>query len=321
MLPVRWTIKICTLGMLAGAWNAAYGQQTYPVRPIRIVASAAGGGSDFVTRTIAQKVSLQVEQPVIVDNRGGGSIPGQIVATAPGDGYTLLYYGSTLWISPLMRDDVPYNVQRDFAPITLAVSSANIMVVTPSLPVNSVKEFIALAKAKPGVLNYGSAAAGTANHLSVELFKSMTGTDIVRIPHKGSGPAVISLLANQVQMMIAAEGGLAPHVKAGRLRALGVTSVKRSPLYPDLPAISESVPGYEYTSIWGIFAPGKTPKPIVDRLNREIVTALNSTDVKAKVNSAGIEVVAGTPEQLAAAVKQDVVRLGKVIKDNNIREQ
>ena len=321
MLPIRWTITVCAVSTLAGAWGAAYGQQTYPARPIRIVASAAGGGSDFVTRTIAQKLALQVGQPVIVDNRGGGSIPGQIVSRAAADGYTLLYYGSTLWISPLMRDDVPYNVQRDFAPITLAVSSANIMVVNPSVPAKSVKEFIALAKAKPGVLNYGSAAAGTANHLSVELFKSMTGTDIVRIPHKGSGPAVISLLGNQVQMMIAAEGGLAPHIKAGKLRALGITSAKRSPLYPDLPAISESVPGYEYTSIWGIFAPAKTPKPVVDTLNREIVIALNSPEVKSKVNGQGIDVVASTPEQLAAAVKQDIVRLGKVIKDNNIREE
>ena len=153
-----------------------------------IVASAAGGGSDFVTRTIAQKLALQVNQPVIVDNRGGGSIPGQIVSRAPGDGHTLLYYCSTLWISRLMRDDVPYNVQRDFAPMTLAVSSATIMVVNPSVPANSVKEFIALAKAKPGVLNYGSAAAGTANHLAVELFKSMTGTPSCAFLTRAAGP-------------------------------------------------------------------------------------------------------------------------------------
>jgi tripartite-type tricarboxylate transporter receptor subunit TctC len=220
-----------------------------------------------------------------------------------------------------MRDDVPYDVRRDFAPITVMVSAPNIMVVNPSVPANLVKEFIALAKSKPGVLNYGSAALGTANHLAVELFKSMTGTDIVPIPHKGAGPAVISLLANQVQMMIVPAGGMAPHIKAGRLRALGVTSVRRSPQYPDLPVISDSVPGYEYMTIWGIFAPAKTPKPILDRLNREIVIALNSPEVKSKVTDVGIDVVASTPQQLAAAVQRDIVRLGKVIKDANIREQ
>jgi tripartite-type tricarboxylate transporter receptor subunit TctC len=187
--------------------------------------------------------------------------------------------------------------------------------------VNSVKEFIALAKSKPGALNYGSASSGTSNHLAVELFKSMTGTQIVRIPHKGSGPAIISLLANQVQMMIAAEGGLVPHIKAGRLRALGLTSAKRSPLYPDLPVIAESVPGYEYTAIWGIFAPAKTPKTIINRLNHEIVTALNSPEVKSKINNAGTDVVGSTPEQFAAAVKRDIATLGKVIKDNHIRAE
>lgn len=309
---IFWLLAVCS-----GSVSA---QQDFPARPIRMLASAPGGGADFAARAIAQKLSTQVGQPVIIDNRGGGHIPGQIVSKAPADGYTLLYYGTTFWISPLMRDDVPYNVQRDFAPITLSVSASNMMAVHPSVPANTVKEFIALAKAKPGVLNYGSASAGTSNHLAVELFKSMTGTDIVRIPHKGAGPALISLIANQVQMMIAAEGGVAPHVKGGRLRALAMTSAKRSPLYPDLPVIAETVPGYEFTGLWGIFAPARTPKPVIDKLNREIVIALNSPEVKPKVGEVGLTVVASTPEQLAAAVKADVVRLGKVIKDNNIRE-
>ena len=314
-------MTLCALCILAGAWDAAYGQQAYPARPIRLLASSAGGGSDFVSRTMAQKLALQVGQPVIIDNRGGGSIPGQIVAKAPADGYTLLYYGTTFWISPLMRDDVPYDVERDFAPIALTASAPNMMVVHPSLPTGSVKEFIALAKAKPGVLNYGSASAGTANHLAAELFKSMTGTNIVRIPHKGSGPAIISLMANEVQMMIAAEGSVTPHIRAGRLRALGLTSKKRSPQYPELPVVAETVPGYEFTALWGVFAPAKTPKSVIEKLNREIVIALNSQEVKSKVTDVGVNVEARTPEQLAAAVKGDIARLGKVIKDNNIREQ
>ena len=311
----------CALCAVAVASATQACAQNYPSRPVRIVASAAGGGSDLVTRAIAQKLSAQLGQSVIVDNRGGGVIPGQIVSLAPADGYTLLYYGSALWVSPLMRDETPYDVQRDFAPITLAVSSPNIMAVNPAVPANSVKEFIALAKAKPGVLNYGSGSPGTANHLAVELFKSMTGTNIVAIPHKGAGPAVISLLGNQVQMMIAPDSALSAHIKLNRLRALGVTSAKRSPQYPDLPVIAEAVPGYEFTTIWGIFAPVKTPKPILERINREIVSALNSAEMKPILARAGVDVVASTPAQLAAAVKEDIVRLGKVIKDANIREQ
>jgi len=316
--------RICFAALtFALAWHAQTGlAQNYPTHPIRIVASAAGGGSDAITRLIAQGVSPALGQGVVVDNRGGGVIPGEIVAKSAPDGYTLLYYGSALWLSPLMRDHAPYDVLRDFAPVTLAISAPSILVANPLLPVNSVTDLIALAKAKPGTLNYGSGSAGVSNHLAAELFKSMAGVDIVRIPHRGSGPAMISLFANQVQIVFAAIAGATPHVKQGRLKALGITSAKRSPQFPDLPTIAESgLPGYEFTSIWGVFAPANTPRPIVERLNREIVLVLNRPDVKDKAVASGVDVVASTPAQLTAGIKADITRLGKVIKDANIREE
>lgn len=319
MAGLRLVAATCAIGIAAS--GAASGQ-AFPTHPIRIVASAAGGGSDFMTRLLAQGLSPALGQSVIVDNRGGGSIPGDIVSKAPPDGHTLLYYGSAFWLSPLMRDHVPYDVARDFAPISLIISAPSILVAHPSLPVSSAKELIALAKTKPGALNYGSASAGASNHLAAELFKNMAGVDIVRVPHRGSGPAIISLLGNQVQILFGAIGGVAPHVKQGRLKALGITSAERTPQFPDLPTIaSTGLPGYEFTSIWGMFAPAKTPRAIIDRLNKEITQVLRSPDVKEKATAAGDDIVASTPAQFAAAVQSDIVRLGKVIKDAHIREE
>ncbi len=319
MAGLRLVAATCAIGIAAS--GAASGQ-AFPTHPIRIVASAAGGGSDFMTRLIAQGLSPALGQSVIIDNRGGGSIPGEIVSKAAPDGHTLLYYGSAFWLSPLMRDHVPYDVARDFAPISLIISAPSMLVAHPSLPVSSAKELIALAKAKPGALNYGSASAGASNHLAAELFKNMAGVDIVRVPHRGSGPAIISLLGNQVQILFGAIGGVAPHVKQGRLKALGITSAERTPQFPDLPTIaSTGLPGYEFTSIWGLFAPAKTPRPVIDRLYREIAKVLNAPEVKEKATAAGDDIIASSPEQFAAAVKSDIVRLGKVIKDAHIREE
>lgn len=242
--------------------------QDYPNRPLRLVSPGPGGGADFVARFVAQGISGPLGQQVVVENRPAGVIPGQIVSKAPPDGYTMMVNGNSFWIAPLMRDGVPYDPMKDFSPITLAVSSPNILVVHSSVPATSVKGLIALAKARPGVLNYASASAGGSVHLSAELFKYMAGVNIVRISYKTSGTSVNSLLGGEVDLMFANAPPVMPHVKAGRLRALAVTTLKPSVLLPDLPTISGAgLPGFEVASVYALFAPARSPAAIVSRLN------------------------------------------------------
>jgi tripartite-type tricarboxylate transporter receptor subunit TctC len=243
------------------------------------------------------------------------------VSKAPPDGYTLLIDAASFWIGPLLQE-TPYDPVKDFAPVTLTDSAPNVLVVNPSLPVKSVKELIALAKARPGELNYGSSSTGSTPHLAAELFNMMAGVKIVRVPFKGSGPAVISLLGGQVQLMFATAGSVAPHVKSGRLRALAVASLQPSALAPGLPTIAASgVPGYEAVAFEGMFAPAKTPVAIIDRLNQEIVRVLNRAEVKERFFNAGVETVGSTPEEFAAAIKSNVAKWGKLIKDAGIRDE
>jgi tripartite-type tricarboxylate transporter receptor subunit TctC len=305
------------LAVCGDAWT-----QTYPIKPVRVVTSDPGGGSDIVARAIAPAVTAGLGQPMVIDNRAGGVIAGEIVSKAPPDGYTLIYYGNTLWLLPLMRDRVPYDTTRDFIPISLAVTAPNILVVHPSLPVKSVKELIALAKSKPGALNYASAAAGTSNHLAAELFKSMAHVNIVRIPYKGMGAAINDIIAGQVQIMFSTTTAGGSYVKAGRLRALGVSSSQRSAAFPELPTIaSTGLPGYESTLNSGMFAPSKTPDAIVNRLNREMVRALAAAELREKFAAIGVEVVASSPEQFATKIKSEIASMGKVIKDAGIRAE
>ncbi|MBI3939178.1 MAG: tripartite tricarboxylate transporter substrate binding protein [Betaproteobacteria bacterium] len=319
MLP-RFSVWIFSVGMMVLAAGVVSGQ-AYPNKPIRIVAPEAGGGGDFAARLIALGLSGSLGQQVIVENRGGASgiIAGRTVAKAPPDGYTLLFYGSIFWIGALLQD-VPYDPVADFSPITLATSSPNILVVHPSLPVNSVKELIALAKARPGELNYAS-TTGSTPHLAAELFKAMAGVNIVRIPYKGAGPALNDLIGGQVQLMFPVAAAVTPHVKSGRLRALAVTSVEPSELVRGLPTVAATVPGYESVQMTAMFAPAKTPATIINRLNQEIVQVLNRADVKEKFFNAGAKVVGGSPEQLMATMKSEMARLGKVIKDAGIRAE
>lgn len=309
------------LGLIAASAGPVSGEP-YPNRPIRIVTSDAGGGSDIVVRIIAQAVSGPLGQQVVVDNRGGGVIAGEIVSKAAPDGYTLIYYGSTLWLLPLMRKNVPYDTVKDFSPITLAVTSPNVLVVHPSVTAKSVKELITLAKTRPGELNYASAATGTIPHLAAELFKSMAGVDLVRIVYKGTGAALNDLLGGQVQVMFATAVSAAPHVKSGRLRALAMTSAQPSAAFPELPTIAASgLPGYEAVQVSGLFARAKTPTAIIKRLNEEIVRVLYKADVKEKLFNTGVEVVGSSPEQFAAKIKSEMARMGKVIKDAGIRDE
>lgn len=293
--------------------------QTFPHKPLRIITSEVGGGADFQVRLIGHGISAALGQQVIVENRGGGVIPGDTVAKALPDGYTLLYTGSAHWLLPLMRNNVPYDPVKDFVPVTLPVRAPNLLVVHPAVPAQSVKELIALAKAKPGTLNYGSGAPGSSSHLAPELFKAMADVDIVHIPYKGTGPAINDLLGGQLQIMFPNAASVMPHVKVGRLRALGVSSAQPSPLAPGVPTVSTGLPGYESVSNLGIFAPARTPVAVIRRINQEVVRYLATAEAKERMLNAGVETVGSTPEQLAAVVNAEVARMGKMIRAVGIR--
>ena len=303
------------------ASTAAAHAQSYPTKSVRLVTAEVGAAGDLVARSFAPGLSESFGQPVIVENRGGsGIIPIQTVAKAQPDGYTLLVFGSTLWHLPFIQD-VSYSV-GDFAPITLAVTQPLLLVVHPALAVKSVKELIALARAKPATLNYASGIAGSATHLPAELFKSMAGVDIVRVAYKGGGPALTAILGGEVQVMFATSSGAGPHVSSGRLRALAVTSAQPSVLFPALPTVAASgLPGYDAASTMCVFAPARTPAALIGRLNQEITRVLTKPDVKERFIKSGSEVVASSPGELAAAIKADMARMGKVIKDAGIRAE
>jgi tripartite-type tricarboxylate transporter receptor subunit TctC len=296
----------------------AVSAQQYPSKPIRlIVPFAPGGGTDIVARTVGLKLGEALNQAVVVDNRAGaaGTIGTDLVAKSAADGYTLLM-GSNgpMAITPGFQAKLPYDPLRDFAPVALVTTMPFLLVVHPSLPVRSVKDLVALAKSRPGQLNYASPGSGSSTHLAAELFKAMAGIDIVHIPYKGVAPAATDLISGQVQMMSGDLSTLLPHVKAGKMRALAITAAKRSALVPDMPTIGESgVPGYETSGWFGILAPSATPREIVARLNSEIVKGLSSADVRERLAALGGEVAGGSPEQFAAYLRQEIAKWGKLI--------
>jgi tripartite-type tricarboxylate transporter receptor subunit TctC len=294
-------VSICLLAVLAQAGYAATAKPDFPTKPIRIVTSEVGGGLDFVARLVSTALSPVLGQQVIVDNRPSGVFTGSIVSKATPDGYTLLFNGSSFWMLPFLQANVPYDPIRDFAPITLATNAPLLLVVHPGLPAKSVQELIALAKAQPGKLNYSSSSLGTPQHIAAEQFKSMAGLDIVRIPYKGAGPAMVALAAGEVQMTFSSAGAAMPHIKAGRARA------------------SAGLPGFEAGSLWGFFGPARTPPALVNRLRDEIVAVLNKPDVKEKLHFANTEVVGSTPQKFAEVIKADMARGAKVIKAAGIK--
>src|SRR5262245_8332302 len=317
--PSLQLISILAVGLaLLGAGEVA--GQAYPTKPIRIVTAPAGAGNDFMARVIAQGLTGSLGQQLVVDNRPA-AILGELVAKAPADGYTLLAVGSVLWLTPLLQDNVPYDPVKDFAPISITGRSLNLLVVHPSVAANSVKELVALARAKPGQLNYASGGTGASNHLAAELFKSMAGINLVRIPYKGSGPAVNDLLSGQIQVMFPTTAAGLPHVRSGRLRALGVTSLQPSALAPGLPVVAEAVPGYESVVIYALFAPAKTPATLIKRLHADLVQYLKSTGTVERLFNAGVEVVASSPRELATEMSSEMTRMGKVIKDAKTRAE
>ena len=303
------------------ATAAATSAQQYPLRPVRIVTNEPGAGLDFTARLIAQRLTTQLGQQVIVENRGGagGVIAAELVARATPDGHTLLWHNNAIWTQPLLKS-VPYDPLRDLAPITQGTVAPNILVVHPNVPAKSMSEFLALVKARPGEINFVSGGAGSPTHLAAALLAHMANINIVHIPYKGSGPAMTALLGGEGQMMFTVSNGGLPHIRLGRVRALAVSSAQPSALLPGVPTVAASgVPGYEAATIQGLFAPAKTPPAVIARLHREAVAVLNRTDVKEKLFSLATEVVAGTPAQFTSVITGDMTRLAKLIKDAGIR--
>jgi tripartite-type tricarboxylate transporter receptor subunit TctC len=310
----------CAALIAAGAALAASPawSQSYPNKPIRLlVPQAPGGGNDTIARLIGQKVSIALKQQVAVDNRAGagGLIAADLVAKSPPDGYTLLLGNvATLAVIPNVQKKVPYDPVKDFAPVSLIAQAPLLVVVHPSLPVKSIRQLIAFAKAKPGEINYASNGVGSSTHLATEMFLQMSGTKMVHVPYKGLSLAMTDLLSGQVPLMFSSAVAMMPHVKLGRLRALAMTGSKRSAAIPDIPTVAEAgVPDYEAGSWYGIVAPAGTPRPIIDQLNREIVAATKSREIADHLSNEAVIPVGSTPEEFAALIRKDLARIGKVV--------
>jgi tripartite-type tricarboxylate transporter receptor subunit TctC len=305
------------IGLLVALFaSATLGAEEYPARTVRVVVPfAPGGGTDIVARILGRELSLKLGQSFVIENRpaGSGIVGADLVAKAPADGYTLLFAFSSLSSSAKLFSHLPYDPTRDFAPVSLATTSPLLAVAPASLPAKNVAEFIAYAKAHPGKLNYGSSGPGSSPHLATELFLSMTGTQMAHIAYKGIAPAITALLADEVQFSLVPIAVGMPHVRSGKLRALGVAGLTRSSAAPELPTIAESgLPGFEVIGWWGVLAPAKTPRTAVDLLNRELRAALEVADVRRTLLDQGMDPAAGTPEQFGALIKADMDKWGEI---------
>jgi tripartite-type tricarboxylate transporter receptor subunit TctC len=309
--------------LFAAAFAAAPAfAQTYPVKPIRLIDPFSPGGSlDLVARTLAKSMSAELGQQVVVENKpgAGGTIGVDLVAKSPPDGYTLLAVQSSITINPSLQKNIPYDPVKDFAPISKAASYMFFLVVHPSLPVRSVGQLIALAKSKPGAINYASVGVGSGTHLSGELFDYMSGTKMTHIPYKGTGQVMPELLGGQVAVHFGSTS-VVPYVKSGRLVALGVTGAQRSRALPQVPTIAESgVPGFEVTAWNALFAPAGTPQPIVNRLNALVKSGMALPETRTALEAQGLDIATSTPEELGALVKSELAKWAKVIKAAGIR--
>ena len=300
------SVVLCALGV-----QVAIAQDKFPSRVVRITTAAPGSNHDWGARLTANALTPRIGQRVIVENRGSISVE-YVAKEAQPDGHTLLFYGSYVWLQPLLQK-VNWDPVTDLAPVTLAMSSPNVLVVHPSLPVKSVKELIALARTRPDDLNYSAGGGGSTPHIAAELFKYLANVRITRVNYKGSGPSMIGLLSGEVHMMFAALGPIVPHIKQGRVRPLAVSTPKRSHLIPELPPVAETLPGYASQAVIGFFVPPKTPPAIIATLNREIVSALKAANPTVIAN-AGIEIVGSTPEEFGAFIRSEMTRMREVIK-------
>ncbi len=313
-----------TLALLAAPLCAAQVAQSYPARPIRlIVPFPPGGAVDAIGRIIGQKLSESFEHNVVIDNRGGaaGAIGSELAAKAPADGYTLLV-GSTTTISvnPALNPKLPYNPQRDFVPVSLVGYVPHVLVITSSIPATTVKEFIAYAKAQKKPVTFASSGTGSPHHLAGEIFKGMTGLDMVHVPFAGSGPGLISLMGGQVQFFSVDLPAVLPQLGTGRVKALGIAAAKRDPLVPDLPTVAESgLPGFEISGWYGIFAPSKTPREVVTKLSAEIARLLATPETRASLSKIGVNVLGGSAEEFAAHIRREDAKWTKAIRDSGTK--
>src|SRR6476660_6164309 len=297
--------------------------QTFPARAIRVIVPfAPGGGTDILIRTVSPKLSEALGQQLVIDNRAGGgsTIGSELAAKAPPDGYTLLMVDTSFTTNPSLYSKLPYDSARDFAPVSLMAAAPVILIVHPSVPVKTVKEFVALAKSNPGHLNFASGGPGSSTHLGGELLKLVAAIDLVHIPYKGTGPAVADVLGGQVTMMFAGISSVKQHVEAGRLRAIAVTGDKRSPAMPSVPTFIEAgLKGVDASTYWGALAPAKTPADVVNKLSATIAQLLRMPEVSQKLIDLGFEPIGGTPEQYGQVIASEIDKWSKVIKAANIR--
>lgn len=304
------------------AWSQ--GPADFPSRSVKVIVPyAAGGGADLLARLVGQELSQRLKQAVVVENQGGGSntIGMRTVASSPRDGYTLGLATPVFVMTPSLMKNQPYDPLKDFTPVAIIGSTPLVLVVHPSVPAKSLKEFIALAKSQPGTLNFASLGAATTQGLAASMFNFMTGIDAVQVPYKGSAPGVTDLLAGNVQFMFNALPSMIQQVQAGRLRALGVSGKKRSGQLPDIPPIRETVPGYEVTTWYSFVAPAGTPKPVIDRLNKEITEIVESPEMKKRLQDQGVEAEAMTSDELAALFKSESAKWARVIRDAKIQPE
>lgn len=317
-----YAVILCAAASIVAFPAAA---QTYPSKPVRIIVPTSPGGIiDIVTRLLGQKMTEITGQIVVVENRAGAStnIGTEFVARAPGDGYTLLSTTLPLVVNPSLFTKLPFNVEKDLAPVSLVVAAPYVLAVHPSVPAKSVRELVAIANAKPGTLNYSSGGNGTNFHIAAELFKNQTGIKIVHVPYKGGGPALASLLAGETDLSFPSLGAALPHVNSGRLRALAITSAQRAALLPQLATVAESgFPGYAFTSWVGVLAPATTPPAVIAALNGHIVKAMRAPGMADRLAADGNDVVASTPEQFGALIKTELARWAKVVRDSGMKPE
>lgn len=308
----------CAAALLAGAAEA----QSFPSRPVRIIVPfAAAGGTDIFARSLGQKMGEILGQPVVVENRAGGNsiIGTEAVAKSAPDGYTLLFTTNIYTITPSLYRKLPYNAETDFAPITMAGSAPSLLAVHPSVPVRTVKELVALARSRPGTLSMSAPGVGTPSHLSAEFFRQSTGIDVLIVQYKGTGAALSDLVGGQVAMSFGSLPGLAPLVKSGRLRAIAVTSARRVPSLPEVPAIAETYRDFEVIIWYGLFSPARTPREVIVRLQTDAVRALANNEMRQRLAAEGFEAGGATPEEFTAVIRRDMARWQQVIAKANIK--
>lgn len=322
MTKAYWTVGLVVVFSIFCIRHSFAASAKYPDRPIRLVVPfAAGGNTDIFARVIGTKITEKLGQQVVVDNRAGAgaTIGTAVVARAAPDGYTLLMVSGSHVVNPHIYKSLPYDTLKDFSPITLVVDVPNLLVANPSVPVKTVSELINLAKADPGKLNYASSGTGTFAHLAFEFFNNLAGVKIQHIAYKGNGPATTDLLGGQVQFMMGAQPAAMPHIQANKLVPIGVTSAKRSPQLPNVPTISESLPGYEFNQGFGMLAPAGTPRLVVENLNKVIVETLNSEDVRKIFSSQGAVPIGNTTSEYAGFIKSEIEKMAKIVKDAGLK--